>query len=224
MNGWDVVVPVASVAVTGGVAIWSKIIDARSKREDRQHATALDYERRSGEDKKAVLRMLIAATLHVKEQAQLRGDELTEEVTDDTQRRRKARATSALFEFRNQLDVDGRIAELKAYAAEPVSQLVDAMLVEADRQFGRCPLPLLSIDRTRKEIADLRNARKSGNDDMTVDTYHMKWLELTSQEDRWLERISQDSNLDVDWLLDLCDRTYRAARKDLRGEYGGTEG
>jgi hypothetical protein len=35
---WEVVVPSLSVVVTGGAAIWSKIIDARAREKDREHA------------------------------------------------------------------------------------------------------------------------------------------------------------------------------------------
>jgi hypothetical protein len=56
---WDVAVPLGSVlitgVVTGGVAIWSKIIDARTKREDREHAGKLDYEGRAWQTKKDAL-------------------------------------------------------------------------------------------------------------------------------------------------------------------------
>ena len=59
-------VPVASVVSTATVAVWTKRIDARTKREDRDHALVLDYEKRAGDDKKAVLKRLISATLYLK--------------------------------------------------------------------------------------------------------------------------------------------------------------
>src|ERR1700753_769366 len=72
-------VPVASVVSTATVAIWTKRIDARTKREDRDHQLVLDYEKRAGEDKKAVLKRLISATLYLKRGAEhLAGIEVTE--------------------------------------------------------------------------------------------------------------------------------------------------
>jgi hypothetical protein len=48
---WEASVPLASVLVTGGVAIWSKFIDGRARDKDREHAGKLDYEgRASGQE------------------------------------------------------------------------------------------------------------------------------------------------------------------------------
>lgn len=63
-------VPFASVVSTAAVAICTKRIDARTKREERDHALVLDYEKRAGEDKKAVLKSLISATLHLRRGAE----------------------------------------------------------------------------------------------------------------------------------------------------------
>jgi len=91
-------VPVASVLSTATVAVWTKRIDAKTKREDRDHALVLDYEKRAGDDKKAV-----AEAPHLRDplpQARgrtTRGAEITEESTS----RRRAAATRELYEFRD---------------------------------------------------------------------------------------------------------------------------
>jgi hypothetical protein len=36
----------------------------------------------------------------------------------------------------------------------------------------------------------------------------------------FLDRLGRESCLDLDALVDLCDRTLEAAHKDLRGGYG----
>jgi hypothetical protein len=49
---------------------------------------------------------------------------------------------------------------------------------------------------------------------------HQKWSELKAEETAWLDRLGEESNLDIDALVVLCDRTLKAAHKDLRGGYG----
>ncbi len=66
-------VPFASVVSTATVAIWTKRLDAKTKQEERMHALVLDYEKRAGEDKKAVLKSLISATLHIRRGARNAG-------------------------------------------------------------------------------------------------------------------------------------------------------
>lgn len=68
-----VLVPVVSVIATATVAIWSKLIDASTKREDRQHEIVLEVEKRFGQDKISALKTLIAAAQHLKWRAQLTG-------------------------------------------------------------------------------------------------------------------------------------------------------
>ena len=47
----------------------------------------------------------------------------------------------------------------------------------------------------------------------------LKWSELRKVETVWLDRLGRDSELDLDALVDVCDRTLEAAHKDLRGGY-----
>lgn len=122
-------VPFAYVTSTAAVAIWTKRIDARTKREERDHALVLDYDNRAGEDKKAALKCLISATLHLKRGAeQLAGAE-------QSISQRRAEAIRQLYEFRVRLGMDDRIVELMIYAAEPVRELTELMLDEWDRRF-----------------------------------------------------------------------------------------
>ncbi|BBX00938.1 hypothetical protein [Mycolicibacterium moriokaense] len=71
-------VPIASVVSTATVAVWTKRIDARNRREDREHDRVLDYEKRAADDKKAVLKSLISATLYIKRGAEAVGKEDSE--------------------------------------------------------------------------------------------------------------------------------------------------
>ena len=86
-------VPIVSVASTATVAIWTKRIDARTRREDRAQALILDYEKRAADDKKAVLKALISATLYVKRGAQYVGADFA----DDSDSIPAAPATTAVI-------------------------------------------------------------------------------------------------------------------------------
>ncbi|WP_231987582.1 hypothetical protein [Mycobacterium sp. 852002-51152_SCH6134967] len=139
-------VPFASVTSTAAVAIWTKRIDARTKREERDHALVLDYEKRAGEDKKAALKRLISATLHLKRGAeQLAGAE-------QSLSQRRAEAIRQLYEFRIRLGMDDGIAELMIYAAEPVRDLTELMLDEWDRQFREHGYSLAQLDACKRRL------------------------------------------------------------------------
>jgi hypothetical protein len=195
-------VPVVSVASTAAVAIWTKRIDARTRREDRQHALALDYESRAGEDKKAVLKTLISATMHLKRGAEpLAG---TEQTTDE----RRTSAIRELYAFRGRLGLDDGVAELLIYAAEPVRDLVELLLDEWDREFREHGYSLAQLDSCKRRLA------QSTGDGQA------EWDALQAEETTWLERLGRESRLDVDAVIDLCSRTLKAAHKDLRGGYG----
>lgn len=47
-----------------------------------------------------------------------------------------------------------------------------------------------------------------------------KWCELKEEEGLWLKRLGDESELDVEALVELCKRILKAAHKDLRGGYG----
>jgi hypothetical protein len=184
------------------VAIWSKRIDARTKRDDRAHALVLDYESRAGEDKRAVLKTLISATMHLRRGAEpLAG---TETSASD----RRAEAIRQLYEFRGRLGLDDGIAELLIYAAEPVRDLTESILDEWDRQFRENGYSLAQLDTCKQQLSDPTALDGPG-----------RWAELKDEETAWLRKMGDQSSLDVEALVSLCDRTLKAARTDLRGGY-----
>jgi hypothetical protein len=63
-------VPVVSVVSTATIAVWTKRIDAQTKAADREQALLLDFEKRAGDEKKAVLKNLISATMHLRRGAE----------------------------------------------------------------------------------------------------------------------------------------------------------
>lgn len=209
-------VPIASVISTATVAVWTKRIDARSKRDDREQARVLDYEKRAADDKKAVLKALISATLHVRRGAQAVAGA---DDNESTINRRRAEAVRELYEFRVRLGLDDGIAELMVYAAEPVRDLTDLLLDEWDRQFREHGYSLAQLDSCKRQLA--QTVVDAPPQDKTV--YfdgHQMWSELKAEETAWLDRLGAETELDIDALIDLCNRIIKAAHKDLRGGYG----
>jgi hypothetical protein len=212
----NALVPLASVISTATVAIWTKRIDARNKAEDRRHERVLDFEKRAADDKKAVLKSLISATVYVKRAAQYEGVGTAEEIASQ----RRAEAIRELYDFRMRLGLDDGIAELLVYAAPPVRDVVNLLLDEWDRQFREHGYSLTQLDSCKRELAQT-TACSAPREDVTV--YYegeLKWSELRKVETVWLERLGSESDLDLDALVELCDRTLEAAHKDLRGGYG----
>jgi hypothetical protein len=193
-------VPVVSVVSTATVAIWNKRIDARSKADDRAHALLLDFEKRAGEEKKAALKNLLSATMHVRRGAECLAG------TDQTEEQRRAEAIEELYEFRARLGLDAGVSEVLIYASEPVRQFTEQLLDEWDRQFRDHGYSLMQLDTCKQQLLGSVDGER-------------QWAVLKEEEALWLKRLGEQSTLDVDALQALCDRTVAAARKDLRGGY-----
>ena len=118
--GWAAVFAVggtlAGVVVTQGVNAWNRYIDAKSKRADRQHERALEYEKRAWQAKSEALARLISACRFVKFRARLTGAENTDE--ND----RRAATIRALDLFKGRVGDEDGISEVYAYAAEPFAR------------------------------------------------------------------------------------------------------
>jgi hypothetical protein len=112
------------------------------------------------------------------------------------------------------------VAELLVYAAPPVRDMVNQLLDQWDRQFREHGYSLTQLDSCKRELAQT-TACPTPREDVTV-FYEgeLKWSELRKVETVWLERLGRESDLDLDALVNLCDRTLEAAHKDLRGGYG----
>lgn len=212
----NALVPLASVISSATVAIWTKRIDAKNKAEDRRHERVLDFEKRAADDKKAVLKSLISATIYVKRAAQYEGVGTADEIASQ----RRAEALRELYDFRMRLGLDDGVAELLVYAAPPVRDMVNQLLDQWDRQFREHGYSLTQLDSCKRELAQT-TACPTPREDVTV-FYEgeLKWSELRKVETVWLERLGRESDLDLDALVNLCDRTLEAAHKDLRGGYG----
>jgi hypothetical protein len=209
------VAPVASVISSAAVAIWTKRIDGRNRAEDRRHERVLDFEKRAADDKKAVLKSLISATMYVKRAAQYQGAGTAEEVAIQ----RRAEAIRELYDFRMRLGLDDGVAELLVYAAPPVRDMVSLLLDEWDRQFREHGYSLTQLDSCKRQLAQTTSCAAPPDDPTVYYEGELKWSELRKVETGWLHRLGGESDLDLDALVDLCDRTLEAAHKDLRGGY-----
>jgi hypothetical protein len=207
-------VPVASVLSTATVAIWTKRIDARTKREDRDHQLVLDYEKRAGQEKSAVLKRLISSTLYLKRGAEpLPGTDVTEGSTSA----RRAGAIRELYEFRARLGLDDGVAEVMTYAAEAVRDLTELILDEWDRQFRKDSYSLAQLDACKGQ---LQQSVDGPQENTAMIERKQQWTALQDEEDSFLKKVSDESDLDVDALVVLCNRLLKAAHTDLRGGYG----
>jgi hypothetical protein len=118
------------------------------------------------------------------------------------------------------LGLDDGVAELMVYAAPLVRDMVNRLLDEWDRQFREHGYSLTQLDSCKRQLAQT-TACPAPQEDVTV--YYegeLKWSELRKVETVWLDRLGSESDLDLDALVNLCDRTLEAAHKDLRGGYG----
>jgi hypothetical protein len=103
------------------------------------------------------------------------------------------------------------------YASEPVRDLTELLLDEWDRQFREHGYSLTQLDTCKKQL--VQTAVDIPTDDPAVDG-ERKWTELKEEERCWLVKLGDESDLDVDALLEVCNRVLKAAHKDLRGGYG----
>jgi hypothetical protein len=104
------------------------------------------------------------------------------------------------------------------YAAEPVRDLTELILDEWDRQFREHGYSLAQLDTCKKQL--VQATVEVTPIDQSVVEGQQRWTELKNEETTWLKKLGDESGLDVDELVALCERTLKAAHKDLRGGYG----
>lgn len=212
MGPWDVVVPVTSVAVTGGVAVWSKIIEARSKREDRQNARAVDYEGRVWQAKNDALRRLISACRGVKRWTEIyRSQPDAKDVKYN-----RARLVQTLYNFKHEIGGEDGISEITAYAAEPVRDALDEFLELVEERTRRHWLPLFLLNRYDEELARLRLASRDEDGNLVTDPLTI--LEAEKRRSKTMDDLAA-VDIDCDAVDKLCDLIIDVARKDIQGRY-----
>jgi hypothetical protein len=106
------------------------------------------------------------------------------------------------------------------YAAAPVRELVDLLLDEWDLQFREHGYSLTQLDSCKQQLIECAVDGPPSDDTTVYFDGEKKWSELKKKETVWLDKLGNESGLDLDALIALCDRTLAAAHKDLRGGYG----
>ena len=92
------------------------------------------------------------------------------------------------------------------------------MLDEWDREFREHGYSLTQLDSCKKQLVQATVDVPPTND-QSIDG-ERKWTELKEEETLWLKKLGEESDLDVDALVALCNRILKAAHKELRGGYG----
>ncbi len=214
MGLWDIVVPVTSVVVTGGVAIWSKIIDARSKREDRQHARALEYESRVWQAKNDALRRIISASRAVKRWTEIYQSQL--DPADMVYNR--ARLAQQLGRFKNEIGGEDGVSEIVAYASEPVRDAVDEMFSLIEERLRSHRVALFTLNNTDTQLELLRLAARDQDGGPVTDPMN-RLQEHAALQERQSTAIAklEAVEIDVGTVAKLCDRIIDVARQDIQG-------
>jgi hypothetical protein len=213
--GWAAIL-VAGGTLAGGVITqagnaWKQHMDGRTKRDDRQHERALDYEKRAWQAKSDALKRLISACRFVKLQAKLNTEN----------QHRRAATIRALDQFRDRVGDEDGISEITAYAAEPVRKGLDEVLEQVDVQRREHRDQLSTLRRIGTQI-DALFSQPTATDNSGAELARTQRLfeqhaELWRQRGQALDAINAKSALDVDGVIALCDRVIDAARKDLQG-------
>lgn len=154
-------VPGLSVVSTATVAIWSKILDTKSKNQDRKQAIAmkqadqeheidLEFNKLFGQDKRDALQPLIAATWFVKRQA------LLSTASPSEMHYPRAIPIRALDQYVDKLGGENVLAKLLAYSSRPVEKAVNEMLSQRDKQWQIHSVALTELKEIGREWDQIR--------------------------------------------------------------------
>lgn len=199
----------ASVVSSGTVALATLVVNAATKRGDRQHAAALDYEKRVWEAKSAALIEVIGACEAII--AALRFVETASEPLKTLVERGKlwrAYAFEAILDHQDDLTGNASAA-LAAYSSEPLRAAMGDLRALTDAVLSHGG----SYEFARKEIELKRTAALERQDMVEV-------VDAWREGEKQAAELSQRLRFERDELRELCERVIEAARQDLRGPVG----
>lgn len=218
---WEAAVPLGSVlitgVVTGTVTIWSKRIDAQAKREDRQHARALDYEGRVWQAKNEALRRLIAACREVKSWAELyQSQPDPADVEYNT-----VLLAQAMRAFEDGIGGEEGVSEITAYTAEPVRTAVDAMLARFEKDLAPVIVPLITAGNCEGQIKRLEQQPqyKLGNTEPGKVQLVRKRAAYEERMKQAFAEVGAGASFDAAKIIELCEGAIDVARQDIQGRY-----
>jgi hypothetical protein len=206
----DFWIALASVVTSGVVGISGKTIDAFSKRGDRKHQSALEYEKRAWDTKTAPLTAVIEVCLDIKEQCELRA-------TDDPERFRRIKVVEALARSSERIRADRVTFAVAALSTESVHRHFQTLLATINAEARKHADDLSEM---RRLHASNRNAfdrifepgvEKEERDELfdSVTTS----LERNAEA---ADRIANNFDVDIEALKRECESLIAEARKDLR--------
>jgi ABC-type proline/glycine betaine transport system permease subunit len=235
-----IAVPGLSVVSTAAVAIYTKCVDAKLKRQDQQqeiklkgqeqqHEIALkrldqqheidqDFNKISGQDKRNALQSLINATWFVKRQARL------SQARPGDRQYPRAIAIRALDRYVDMLGGENVLVKLFAYAAPPVQQAVDAMLSQRDTLREIHDVALAKLGEIGREWDQIGQGVWQARPDVAR-TPEERLAQLHVSRHEALDEIEERADdFDVDQLVGQCEEVITAARDDFqRGRHGTPE-
>lgn len=200
-------VALAGIASTALVAVAAQVGTALTTRGDRKHTSQLDFEKRVWEAKSAALVSVIAKCQRLKDATELHPSDVPVSadpfnIVDPSRKFKTMREIAALGP-----DLyDGIGADLLAYADESVTKPFAELSKLIRHKYAEIWISLEFVDLHAKA----RGEAKQRGDDKAVVAHLSKQIAAETKAGR-------KSDLDVDALVDLCDRILYAARKDLRG-------
>ncbi|OBB03293.1 hypothetical protein A5662_12210 [Mycobacteriaceae bacterium 1482268.1] len=197
---------IAGIGATAAVAISGQVFGWLGRRGDREHESALEYEKRAWEKKNPALENLIRDVSLLRRSTEPNNDWTPQGITANRQlARRRVAALQTYDEFlRSRLDTTAVLA----YASPSVRKLVQQLDDTLRAQFATATL--INLNNLRKRAQEKEEAIDAGNFDEAAS--------LRQAEVVHAETIGTDVTLDVDGVQRLCDQILDAARNDLRGK------
>ncbi|MCV7064993.1 hypothetical protein H7H51_03420 [Mycolicibacterium farcinogenes] len=187
---WTAIVSVSSSAA---VALTTLVVNALSKRGDRQHASTLEFEKRVWETKSTALLDLISKC-----------EKLRSSMRESDSNERQQAAVLSMF-VRSTMVLSS--AELLAYAAKAVNDPAE----ELQRIFYRAMETeafLMVID-----LNEAQQTKESAIDELDFD----KAAAARKKERELLAAVGLHSGINVPAVKRLCHQIIAEARRDLRG-------
>jgi hypothetical protein len=189
-------IALASVVSSGVVAVATLIINAATKRGDREHASSLEFEKRVWDIKSSALLSAISTCGAIRAALRIRADY-------EVQRRQAA----VVREFQ-QHHFTIATGELVAYAAESVTEPAEHLQrLMIETMFTDALVYLAGISDIRKEIEE---AIDNGNFELAA--------ALRDREVQTERTAGESSGIDVATVDSLCKTIIKRARDDLRGK------
>jgi hypothetical protein len=217
--GWLAIITpsftLAGVIITQAFNLCGKRIDAGIKQADRQHERALDHERRDAEAKSGALMHLMSGCRVITERVQQAKDE---KPADDNYQR--GATIRALDRFKADIGGDTNIDMVMAVAGDKVCDALDAMLDLVMVQQRKHRDSLAALGGIGTQLYRLGSISLEDDSQPEGQQRLEQYERLLGERTKAFEAIGSKSNLDVNQVIELCERIKTGAREDRnKGSY-----